>query len=255
MAEPLVNVDVDAGARAGSTAAATRVAGLFAGIHATLDEWREAVLADGDDLTATGPDALDERVAALVLPELERDDPLLIGAGFIAASASSESGPGVDRDLHFAWWLGPLDDNPVFGATSTPSKLDLGARSYAEYLRDFRSLDWYRIPQSTHRTHITGPYVDHLCACDYIVTVTSPVERDGRMIGVVGVDVYVKRLERELLPAMLGDTRPLALVNASGRVLVSTDPAVAVGTVVDVPDDAERCAGTPFRLVPTARAR
>ncbi|WP_431221144.1 cache domain-containing protein [Leifsonia xyli] len=220
--------------------AADRVAELFARIHGTLDRWRESLLADGSD---------DDRVAALVLPALAEDDPLLIGAGFIAAPDAP------DGDLRFAWWLGPLDDNPVFGATAGPSKLDLAARSYAEYLRDFRSLEWYRIPQSTHRTHITGPYVDHLCACDYIVTVTSPVERDGRMIGVVGVDVYVKRLERELLPGMLAAGRPLALVNADGRVMVSTDPGVVVGSVVPVPADAATCAGTPFRLVVTAAGR
>ena len=110
-------------------------------------------------------------------------------------------------------------------------------------------------PRATHQTHITGPYVDHLCTCDYIVTLTMPTEIDGRMIGVVGADIYVKRLEQELLPAMLVATERLALVNAPGRVDGLHRPAVAVGTVVDVPDDAERCAGTPFRLVPTARGR
>ncbi|MGN7801067.1 cache domain-containing protein [Leifsonia sp. 22587] len=217
-------------------AAAAQVEELFARIHATLDGWREALPGPGDG-------TVDERVAALVLPALDADDPLLIGAGYIAAPE------GPEGDLRFAWWLGALDDNPVFGATSGPSKLDLASRSYSEYLRDLRSLEWYRIPQSTHRTHVTGPYVDHLCACDYIVTVTSPVERSGAMIGVVGVDVYVKRLERELLPGMLAAGRPLALVNAAGRVTVSTDPAVTVGTVVAVPDGARHCAGTPFRLV------
>ena len=227
------------GTAADVSSAARRVEALFARIHDTLDQWRVALLAEDAG-------SLDDRVAALVLPALEEDDPLLIGAGFIQAPESD------DGDLRFAWWLGPLDDNPVFGATSSPSKLDLASRSYAEYLRDLRSLEWYRIPQSTHRTHITGPYVDHLCACDYIVTVTSPVERDGEVIGVVGVDVYVKRLERELLPGMLAAARPLVLVNGSGRVTVSTDPGIAVGSVVAVPGDAERCAGTPFRLVGTA---
>ena len=245
MAERVLASDVEA--------AAERVSALFARIHSTLDTWRDAILS-GPDAAETGVSAaaLDDRVAALVLPPLQEDDPLLIGAGFIAAPDFA----GGD-DLHFAWWLGPLDDNPVFGATSSPSKLDLGSRSYSDYLRDFRSLEWYSVPQSTHRTHITGPYVDHLCACDYIVTVTSPVERGDSdepgdsMIGVVGVDVYVKRLERELLPAMLAAGVPLALVNEQGRVTVSTDPAVSVGTVIAVPQDAEACAGTPFRLVRT----
>jgi C4-dicarboxylate-specific signal transduction histidine kinase len=101
---------------------------------------------------------------------------------------------------------------------------------------------------------VTGPYVDHLCTCDYIVTVTAPVERDGRMIGVVGVDVFVKRLEHELLPALLAAGAPLVLVNADGRVMVSTDPAVLPGTVQPLDDADARalsCPGTPFRLLPT----
>lgn len=225
--------------------AAERVSALFARLHGTLAGWRDAVLADAD--AASSPSGLDECVAALVLPPLREPDPLLIGAGFIAAPEFT-GGP----DLHFSWWLGPLEDNPVFGATTAPSRLDLASRSYSGYLRDFGSLEWYSIPRSTHRTHITGPYIDHLCACDYIVTVTSPVESGGRMLGVVGVDVYVKRLERELLPSLLATGRRLALVNAAGRVMVSTDPAVRVGNVVAVTEDAVVCPGTPFHLVPTA---
>ena len=233
------------GTQAGVEAAAARVSGLFARIQESLAGWRDAVLGGTDSGAATTtPAALDSTVGALVIPLLREADPLLVGAGFIAAPEFV----GGD-DLHFSWWLGPLEENPVFGSTTEPSRLDLASRSYSDYLRDFRSLEWYSIPQSTHRTHITGPYVDHLCACDYIVTVTSPVERDGRMIGVVGVDVYVKRLERELLPAMLAAGRPVVLVNEAGRAMVSTDPSVLVGAVVDAGEDAVRCAGTPFRLV------
>lgn len=228
----------------GVETAAERVSALFARIHDTLAGWRGSILAATGGTSA--PAELDDRVGALVLPELKEEDPLLVGAGFIAAPEFAGG-----SELHFSWWLGPLEDNPLLGATTEPSRLDLAARSYSDYLRDFGSLEWYRVPQSTHRTHITGPYVDHLCACDYIVTVTSPVERDGAMIGVVGVDVYVKRLERELLPAMLGAGRPVALVNETGRVMVSTDPVVVVGSVLPPSASAVECAGTPFRLVET----
>ncbi|MEV8215324.1 hypothetical protein [Leifsonia sp. NPDC077715] len=225
-------------------AVADRVSELFGGIHDLIAGWRTSILEVVAEDGPTDPGSLDERIAGLVLPELEADDPLLIGAGFIAAPETTRTG-----GLHFAWWLGALDDNPVFGATAGPSRLDLASRAYAEYLRDFPSLEWYRVPSSTHRTHVTGPYVDHLCACDYIVTVTSPVERGGAVLGVVGVDVYVKRLERELLPVLLTAGEPLAVLNATGRVLVSGDPAVVAGSVVTVPDDGVVSAGTPFVVV------
>ena len=45
------------------------------------------------------------------------------------------------------------------------------------------------------------------------------------------------------------------VVNAAGRVLVSGDPAVVVGSVVGVPEDARVCEGTPFRVMRTSPSR
>jgi hypothetical protein len=51
--------------------------------------------------------------------------------------------------------------------------------------------------------------------CDYILTLTMPVhargagdDGDARMVGVVGADVAVRRLERELLAAFLDVPEP-----------------------------------------------
>lgn len=234
------------------TAAAGTVSTLFERLLEQLARWRDALVAD-QGAGAMSASALDDRVERLVVPALRENDPVLVGAGFVAAPEFT----GGD-DLHFAWWLGPLDDNPLTGATTEPTRLDLASRSYSDYLRDFPTLEWYSVPRSTHGTHITGPYVDHLCACDYIVTVTSPVEREGRMLGVVGIDIYVRRLERELLPAMRAVGRPVILANEWGRVMVSTDPSVLVGAVFDgVEGRCEgevRCVGTPFRLLGSAQA-
>lgn len=226
--------------------AAERVSALFGSVQELLTDWQEAIQAE---LHAQGEQAaaLDALIERLVLPRLRGDDPLLVGAGFVAAPEQA----GGD-DLHFAWWLGPLDESPFTGATTEPTRLELDSRSYSGYLRDLPSLEWYSIPSSTHRTHIAGPYIDHLCACDYIVTVTTPVEHAGQLLGVVGADVYVRRLERELLPALLAVGRPLVVVNQWGRVLLSTEPDVLVGSVAPAGDNALLCAGTPFRLVVSA---
>lgn len=212
-------------------------------VFAQLDIWRgtleRALRAD------LRPAEVDEIVAGLVLPVLAVDDPPFVGAGFIA-----DSDVVAARGVHFAWWLGPLDDNPVLGATTEPTRLDLTTRGYAEYLRDFRSLEWFRVPAATFQAHITGPYVDHLCTCDYILTFTSPVRSPatGALAGVMGADVAVRRLERDLLPAFLDADGPLALIGESGRVIVSTSSALPVGALAS--DDLERmpCATTPFAI-------
>jgi len=138
----------------------------------------------------------------------------------------------------------------VLGSTDGPTRLDLSTRGYTEYLRDFRALEWYRIPATTRHAHVTGPYVDHLCTCDYILTLTMPVhDADGeRMVGVVGADVAVRTLERALLAAFLDVEEPLALVNEHGRVVLSTEPALQVGQLAGPGSRTVPCAGTPFAV-------
>ena len=92
--------------------------------------------------------------------------------------------------------------------------------------------------------------------CDYILTLTMPVhargagdDGDARMVGVVGADVAVRRLERELLAPFLDVPEPLALVNEAGRVVLSTEPTLPVGQLAAAWTRAEPCPGTPFRVL------
>ena len=230
---------------------AAAVSAVFSSVFDQLAEWRapiEQVIAASPEVR---PADLDAVVAALVLPRIVEPDPLLVGAGFIADGEIVRG-----RDVHFAWWLGPLEANPVLGSTTEPTRLDLTTRGYTEYLRDFRALEWYAIPATTRSAHVTGPYVDHLCTCDYILTLTMPVhargagdDGDARMVGVVGADVAVRGLERELLAAFLDVPEPLALVNEAGRVVLSTEPALQVGQLAAAWAHAEPCPGTPFRVL------
>jgi hypothetical protein len=229
---------------------AGEVADVFTGVFDQLAAWRSPI----EQVIAASPEVrpveLDAAVAELVLPRIVEADPMLVGAGFIADGEIVRG-----RDVHFAWWLGPLEANPVLGSTTEPTRLDLTTRGYTEYLRDFRALEWYAIPATTRHAHVTGPYVDHLCTCDYILTLTMPVHaRDGaeggsRMVGVVGADVAVRRLEQELLAAFLDVHEPLALVNADGRVVVSTEPTLQVGQLAAAWASEEPCPGTPFRVL------
>lgn len=228
------------------------IGALFTGVFTMLDSWRAAVERAAAEKAGSGhaTTRIDSLVYSLVEPELTATDPLVIGAGFIAAP---EAGPS--QALHFAWWLGPLSDNPLLGTTTEPTRLDLASREYTQYLRDFRAFEWYRVPEATRTRHITGPYVDHLCTCDYILTLTVPVGVGGSMRGVVGVDILVRRLEPEVLPLLRATEAAIALVSSSGRVILSVSPTLRVGSVVSDASAASRawhavpCPGTELKLL------
>jgi len=225
---------------------AAAIADLFAGVFGLLEDWRAEIVGTLGDAPAVA--ALDDLVARRVLPALTPDS-LLIGAGFIASPDYVHG-----RDVHFAWWLGPLDAGPIFGSTDAPTRLDLATRGHADYLRDVRSLEWYAAAEASSTGHITGPYIDHLCTCDLILTLTVPVRVAGRMAGVVGADIALRRLEVEVLPLLLAVEHPLALVNADGRVVVSTDPTAPAGALLPGDLPAAPCAGIPLRVVTPVRS-
>ena len=82
---------------------AAAVSVVFSSVFDQLAEWRapiEQVIAASPEVR---PADLDAVVAELVLPRIVEPDPLLVGAGFIADGEIVRG-----RDVHFAWWLGPL---------------------------------------------------------------------------------------------------------------------------------------------------
>ncbi|WP_010205845.1 hypothetical protein [Salinibacterium sp. PAMC 21357] len=212
------------------TACAGVVSEFFADVFTQLDHWQSQVQSVDGRLHGA---ELDEVVAAFAIPALERPDSALIGAGFIGDAGDDSGG-----SLHFAWWIGPIDANPLLAETTQSTRLDVTERRYADYVSDFSALEWYRMPQSMKQTHVTGPYVDYLCTCDYILTITAPVfvdaDRTGveEMFGVVGADVFVRNFERAVMPSLLAIPADAAVLNESGRVVVSTDPGLPVGSVL-----------------------
>ena len=202
----------------------------FSGVFAHIEDWRARI----SELVETQRGAvtsleIDDLVEHLVLAELERDDALISGAGFVAT-------PGflADTRWHLAWWLGQSNTFGVGAAGPSVRRLAATEDPTNESFRDYTDLEWWRVPASTGEAHITGPYVDYLCTDDYTLTLTVPVLHDGAMIGIAGADLYVNDIERTLLPYVRSIGSMATVVNASGRVVVSTDPHRPTGSVLRV---------------------
>lgn len=199
---------------------AVHVAATIDGIFAMIDGWRDVLeerMAAGTALTA---ETVDPVVEAFAVPAVTGET-LITGAGFVAA-------PGAlpDAEWHLAWWLGTT------GAPRTSRRLATIDDPAHDQFRDYTALEWWRIPAATGTRHLTGPYVDYVCTDDYTVTITTPVVRRGAMVGVVGADALVDRLERVLLPVLRTGDSPATLVNASGRVVTSTDARREPGSML-----------------------
>lgn len=208
--------------------AAASIGEIFDSVFRRIDEWRAAV--DAAVVAANGAvdaAAIDKLTEQLVVPHLSGDGALIIGAGFVAA-------PGflADAHWHLAWWLGRKNTFGMGLAEPTLRRLQAEEDPTSDRFRDYTALEWWRMPHTTASRHITGPYVDYLCTDEYTLTLTIPVVVEGAMIGVVGADLYVRDVERRLLPAIRAIGGSATLVNASRRIVVSTDPHRPTGTIL-----------------------
>ena len=207
------------------------IAAVFDPLFFRLEQWAEHV-----ESYAARAGSVDDRaefdllVERLVDREFADAGGCVIGAGFVSAPHF--------LGWHLAWWL--CGQN-----AASPGRSAIGIRPVEtvedpldESFRDYTALEWWRVPAQTGRRHITGPYVDYLCTDEYTLTLTLPVYRDGtELIGVVGIDLSVDEIERDLVPRLYADADAVAVtvINASGRVVVSTDTHLATGALLRLP--------------------
>ncbi|MBL3687941.1 hypothetical protein D3248_13380 [Leucobacter zeae] len=184
--------------------------GVFAPLEAWLPDLAERLTERLTHGRMTGPQ-LAEFVRADADRILDQRSRPLYGAGYCASDLVVHEGNPL------AWWQGA-------------DRLLLGASMFGpgQAAIDLVRLEWYRVPESTGRRHVAGPFVDYLCSNEITITSSMPVDIDGRFGGVICADVLVASLEEALLPR-ISEFADATLVNASGRVVVSSDPDYETG--------------------------
>ncbi|MHA3725309.1 hypothetical protein ACXR2T_15710 [Leucobacter sp. HY1910] len=191
-----------------------RVDAFFDGVFAPLERWLPELeatlhthLAGGRITGAQLAHAL-ERGAHAILDETERP---LYGAGYCASDVIVAEGNPL------AWWQGP-ERSLLASSTFGPGQAAI----------DLVRLEWYRVPESTGKRHVAGPFVDYLCSNEITITSALPLIVEGEFWGVACADVLVHSLEGAMLKD-LSIAKDVTLVNASGRVVISTDPDYETG--------------------------
>jgi hypothetical protein len=169
--------------------------------------------------------------------------PRLAGLGFIAA---------MDAFEDQAWclkWVQQAEDGIL--SVLTP---DLDPQSLGFY--DFTAARWFRDPIVTGERSVVGPYVDFAGTDEYVITLTVPMESDGHILGVAGADLRLGDLADAVMPALCSTGGDAALVNASGRVVVSNSPRWHVGALLRERHVTVRqeCAQAPWTVVASDEA-
>ncbi|WP_407924999.1 cache domain-containing protein [Brevibacterium rongguiense] len=146
-------------------------------------------------------------------------DSHFVGAGFVSGHPQIRSSGGG-----MVWWQ--LREREG-GAQLQP--LDADQTGVGDYQHGFDDSEWYSVPLRTGAACMVGPYVDYLCTDDFTLTFSAPVLIDGEFFGIVGVDVIVRDIERDL-DGLLERIDANAVLLANGRsIVVSRDPDFETG--------------------------
>ncbi|MEU4558297.1 cache domain-containing protein [Actinoplanes sp. NPDC023936] len=144
---------------------------------------------------------------------------LITGAGVITTPLS-DGRHGVE------WWM---------GTTPAPTRLALDVDPESDDFAAVGRQQWFTVPRDTGRRHVTGPYVDYVCAEQYTLTFTVPIFAGGVFAGVTGADVFVGDIERILRPALRAVGAPVVLVNRQGRIVAGTTAHHITGSLIREP--------------------
>ncbi|BBY28504.1 cache domain-containing protein [Mycolicibacterium sediminis] len=198
--------------RRGTADAAIKV--LTASVARRIDAVVEVLT---DVAAGVPPAASDFDYFAAVTRELlmrEATRSSLAGAGYAVEYADPVRAPAM------VWWVRR-------GGSIAERTHSVDPESESFY--DYAALRWFTAAKDTGAPTLSGPFIDTWGADDYTVTVSLPVSNDSTLLGVIAVDVDVRRFIESLTAEMAEISAPLALVNESDRVVVSTEPSLSTG--------------------------
>lgn len=142
------------------------------------------------------------------------NDDVLAGSGYAVSYTDRGCPPAM------VWWAHRGDSVIERGHSVDPD---------SESFYDYASLRWFRVAKDVEGPTLSGPFIDTWGSDDYTVTVSLPVSGPTGSLGVVAADVDVRRFIASLIADLRGLSTPLALINESDRVVVSTFPSLSTG--------------------------
>lgn len=230
--------------RGGMDVVRTAVSDLVEDIFGALTRIGDAATALWDRLDGNARAANLTELREVILTELTGRVTPLHGAGLVLAPDALS-----DRSRHLEWWRSA----DKTGGAAQKARFDLNPDS--DYYYDYSTMEWFVMPRDRGTRWVAGPYLDYTGVDLYICTFAIPVHSSaGTFLGIAGTDVTLAALDATLMPALRAGGRPVALVNAEGRVIVGNHADYVTGSRLKRADMAngEPVPGTQWTLVDLA---
>lgn len=92
-----------------------------------------------------------------------------------------------------------------------------------------RARGWYKAANSAQQTIVTEPYIS-ASSGKLVITVATPVQRQGQMIGVAGADIDLSSISAIINSANFGGHGHAFIVSADGKILIHPDSKLVLKT-------------------------
>jgi methyl-accepting chemotaxis protein len=97
---------------------------------------------------------------------------------------------------------------------------------------DPRARGWYKAATGAQQTIVTEPYIA-ASSGKLVITVATPVQRQGQMIGVAGADIDLSSVSAIINSLNFGGHGHAFIVSADGKILIHPDSKLVLKTLAD----------------------
>ncbi|MCM8740157.1 MULTISPECIES: methyl-accepting chemotaxis protein [Pseudomonas] len=97
---------------------------------------------------------------------------------------------------------------------------------------DPRARGWYKAATSAQQTIVTEPYIA-ASSGKLVITVATPVQRQGQMIGVAGADIDLTSVSAIINSLNFGGHGHAFIVSADGKILIHPDSKLVLKTLAE----------------------
>ncbi len=144
-------------------------------------------------------------------------------------SADGSAPTSLKRIIDLPAYTGNFQLSYFGGADGVMFSVPTGNRA-ADY--DPRARGWYKAATGAQQTIVTEPYIS-ASSGKLVITVATPVQRQGQMIGVAGADIDLSSISAIINSLNFGGHGHAFIVSADGKILIHPDSKLVLKNLAD----------------------